>query len=824
MSDDNINTLEQNITSATTPIAKIDALNNLAWALTRTDEQRAIDLSQQAITLAQELDPPYPRGHAIAQHTLARIDSFRGQHGPALLEALEALTTLRQIGDKEAEARVLNTVGSCYRHLGNLSEALTYQFAQLELSEELGDDQSFARAHIGIGISYSDIGEPERTLEYFEKALAIFQKNDRLYWIVLTLNNISYVHVKLGQYTEAIERGLACLIMAREHQFPRMEAGVHTTLTEAYLLHKDLHNALKFAQAGLKLAQKHEYVLVEMECYKLIGQIHLEQNQPSAAIPSLLRAVEMSTATNEKRFQFESHQLVATAYKQIDDFENALIHHEKFHAIHNSVFNDQSDQKVKNLEVLHRTESANKEAKYYATLYANEQDRRQLAEVMQRVGQALTSSLDWQAVLNQVINQLHELVWFDRGALLLWQDDTLRFVAVKGYDMLDDPLTYTVDIDQNNEDNVFVRIYNSKKPLAINDISNYPAWRKVEDITNPETWLGIPLLHHNQVIGMLSLARYTKEAYTDEDITLANTFAAQAAIAIENAQLYSQIKQFNEQLEAKVQERTIALQEAYEQLERLDRTKSDFIAITAHELRTPITVLKGYGQILRLAPAIKGSPYESNLVEGINTGAGRLLDIVNTMLMMVKIDSRSLEIVAEPINIYDLVNTITADLAEDIKDRHQTVTIDTALQQLPPIEGDPAILGNVFSNLIRNAIKYTPDGGQITLHGHTWQTPPQPDYPAPAIQITVSDTGIGIKPDAIDLIFTKFYQTGEVAHHSSGQTKFKGGGPGLGLAIARGIIEAHGGLLWAESPGYDEATCPGSDFHVILPHHQSPPT
>ena len=81
----------------------------------------------------------------------------------------------------------------------------------------------------------------------------------------------------------------------------------------------------------------------------------------------------------------------------------------------------------------------------------------------------------------------------------------------------------------------------------------------------------------------------------------------------------------------------------------------------------------------------------------------------------------------------------------------------------------------------------------------------------------VSDTGIGIDPRFKELIFSKFYQTGELALHSSGRTKFKGGGPGLGLAIARGIVEAHRGNIWAESPGYDEANYPGSQFHVVLP-------
>jgi signal transduction histidine kinase len=112
-----------------------------------------------------------------------------------------------------------------------------------------------------------------------------------------------------------------------------------------------------------------------------------------------------------------------------------------------------------------------------------------------------------------------------------------------------------------------------------------------------------------------------------------------------------------------------------------------------------------------------------------------------------------------------------------------------------------------------NAIKYTPDGGHICINARI--TNDEPEYAE--VEVVVTDTGIGIAPQHHELIFEKFYQTGEVMLHSSGKTKFKGGGPGLGLAIARGIVEAHEGRIWVESPGYDETTFPGSKFYVRLP-------
>jgi signal transduction histidine kinase len=127
---------------------------------------------------------------------------------------------------------------------------------------------------------------------------------------------------------------------------------------------------------------------------------------------------------------------------------------------------------------------------------------------------------------------------------------------------------------------------------------------------------------------------------------------------------------------------------------------------------------------------------------------------------------------------------------------------------------DPARMMQAIRNVINNAIKYTPDGGTITIDGRTKQG---------FIEVTIADTGIGISNDNQTVIFEKFGQLGRVDLHSSGKTKFKGGGPGLGLPIARGILEAHGGSIWVESPGYDEKSCPGSTFHILIPARAESP-
>lgn len=276
-----------------------------------------------------------------------------------------------------------------------------------------------------------------------------------------------------------------------------------------------------------------------------------------------------------------------------------------------------------------------------------------------------------------------------------------------------------------------------------------------------------------------------------------------------------EILRFNQELEDKVNERTEELQRAYRQLELLDRNKSDFIQVISHELRTPLSVFTGYSQLLLNMPQIQSDEMLSRMVSNLHTSSLRLKDIVNAMLEVVKVDSQTLELHYVQVSIADLLDLVYRGFRDALTERNLSLEM-VGVADLPLIEADAQALHKVFKNLVNNAIKYTPDGGQITIRGQLQKD----EEIAPAqsfVHIMVCDTGIGIDSEVQELIFTKFYHTGDASYHSSGETKFKGGGPGLGLALAKGFVEAHGGRIWAESAGYDEHTCPGSQFHVLLP-------
>lgn len=254
------------------------------------------------------------------------------------------------------------------------------------------------------------------------------------------------------------------------------------------------------------------------------------------------------------------------------------------------------------------------------------------------------------------------------------------------------------------------------------------------------------------------------------------------------------------------------LESAQARLKKFDKSKSNFIAVAAHELKTPLTLIEGYAAMIGDL-ASRDNEQIHMLIQGTHTGIWRMREIVDDMIDVSMIDNRLLTLNFQPVWLNRVFNMLQADFSDILQQRKHTLEIRPFAGSDELIFADPERLYQAVKNLVSNAIKYTPDGGTITIDGRTL-----PGF----VEVTVADTGIGIAPENQEAIFEKFGQLGDVSLHSSGKTKFKGGGPGLGLAITKGIIEAHNGSIWVESEGYDEVKCPGSIFHVLLPLRTQP--
>lgn len=267
-----------------------------------------------------------------------------------------------------------------------------------------------------------------------------------------------------------------------------------------------------------------------------------------------------------------------------------------------------------------------------------------------------------------------------------------------------------------------------------------------------------------------------------------------------------------EELERKFGE----LQTTYDRLKHLEAAKSNFISVASHELRTPLTVIHSYTQMLQMLPAISSDETATELLTGIAKGVDRLQEIMQDMVSVIRVELTDQSINMAPVSVRSIIKGVEKELVPTFEERDLVLETNVA-NDLPMVSGDSKQLHSAITRIVGNAVKYTPDGGKITISAEQLDKVEQSNQSF--VQIVVTDTGVGIDSEKQKMIFESFSTAEDVALHSTSKTKFMGGGAGLGLTIAKGVIEAHNGRIWVESDGYDKETLPGSKFFVLLPSY-----
>ena len=426
----------------------------------------------------------------------------------------------------------------------------------------------------------------------------------------------------------------------------------------------------------------------------------------------------------------------------------------------------------------------------------------------------ISNILDMQKLANMAVGLIIERMNITRGFLFLV--DREKNPEAKAYQIraVRSPGERQIKIITLMEDHPIARhLVTDQRPLLQYDLDLLPTFKSVSQAEREwfkylDAEVYLPIFSKREWIGLLALGpKISGNRYTPDDLVTLLAMANQTAVALENARLVENLVQLNTELRQAYR----SLDKANRDLERLDRTKSDFISIASHELRTPLTTMIGYTEILLEDQTFSEGSRE--MLKGISKGTKRLHDIVDSMFDLAQIDMRTMQVQAIPIDIALLVKDAGMKLEKTFKERKQSLNVD--IPPLPKIKADPSLLEKLFQHLLSNAIKFTPNNGKVTVTAKALQH--TVEMPEGALQITVSDTGVGVDPGSREIIFSKFYQPGELSKHSTSKTRFKGSGAGLGLALSKGIVEAHGGRIWVESAGYDEKNFPGSQFHVLLP-------
>jgi signal transduction histidine kinase len=321
----------------------------------------------------------------------------------------------------------------------------------------------------------------------------------------------------------------------------------------------------------------------------------------------------------------------------------------------------------------------------------------------------------------------------------------------------------------------------------------------------------MPILDGDNLTGVIAVGpRKSRDPYRARELELLQAIADQTAIALANARLVTDLKLSNDEIRGL--NKTLA--ETNDQLKEMDRVKTDFITIASHELRTPLTQVLGYADLLQMMSAADTVPGAEiiPITDHVLKAGKRLNDIVSQMLDVSQMDASSIQLTLQETSLASVLRTAVEPFEEAFVERRLYYRAPD-IHLLPPIQADGERMIKAIRNVMSNAIKFTPDGGSIDIRGKLVKTPNKPD----TVEIIVTDSGIGIDKKHIDLIFEKFFRVGSTALHSTSNTKFMGAGPGLGLSITKGIIEAHKGSIWAESKGNDTKKLPGTEIHIILP-------
>ena len=422
-------------------------------------------------------------------------------------------------------------------------------------------------------------------------------------------------------------------------------------------------------------------------------------------------------------------------------------------------------------------------------------------QTLNRTGTAIISTLDIDKLLNVVLHLLMDNLGYRRMLLMLYDPHRRAAYGARlaGVSRELEEAARLLEMPIEDDGSLHADLLLRGRGVLIEDIDSvadrmYPPILAMARQEGVRGFIAAPLKTSQRIMGFIAADRGGSPC-RQEDLDLLLTIATQVAVAIDNGQAYQDLEELTRTLEHRVQDRTRELQVANEKLQELDRLKSAFVSIVSHELRTPMTSIKGY--VENMLDGLTGGLTERQAyyLGRVKFNVERLTRMINDLLDLSRIEAGRVELARVPLPISELIPEIVESLQPvaqaksiSIQHRHQGAPVE--------ISGDRDKLHQILTNLIQNAVKFTPSGGQISI-----ETKP---VAGGLVQFCVADTGCGISPDEQGRIFERFYR-GETIQVDQR-------GAGLGLPITKSLVELHGGSIWVES-----VLGQGSRFYFTIP-------
>jgi signal transduction histidine kinase len=425
---------------------------------------------------------------------------------------------------------------------------------------------------------------------------------------------------------------------------------------------------------------------------------------------------------------------------------------------------------------------------------AYDMERKNL-EALVQIGQVINTSLNPTTVLNEVVDTIIQLTGAERAFLMLSDSEgEMEIVVARNWER-----ESIEESEYELSQTIIHRVMEDVEPVVTTNAQNDPRFGDQASIItySLRSILCVPLIVKGSLIGVIYADNRAREGlFTEKEGRLLAAFANQAAIAIENAKLYETIRKHADELEYRVNERTLELEEANRHLRALSRLKDEFVSNVSHELRTPISSLKLYGSLIE-EPNEKFPQYVAAVQREIN----RLEHIIESLLRLSSLDQDQVAVYLAPIDLNQMVESLASDREILAHDRDLTLSCVTDPDILPAI-ADRELLTEAVSILLTNALNYTPEGGQIKIN-----TSVRKREKGVWLGIHVADSGEGFREDEKEQLFQRFFR-GHVGRNSGIA------GTGLGLAIVKEIVERNHGEVEARNGGVDGK---GATFSIWLP-------
>jgi signal transduction histidine kinase/CheY-like chemotaxis protein len=424
--------------------------------------------------------------------------------------------------------------------------------------------------------------------------------------------------------------------------------------------------------------------------------------------------------------------------------------------------------------------------------------QRKMAETrtLYELAQEISAQVDLEPTLKLIVDRARNLLGGEVGALALRQDntDTFQIQAVSGWV----PEAYA-SLHIKAGEGLIGHVAQSGQPVIVQDYAEEyrsSPFREIADQAGLRSLVAAPLKARNVVTGVLVLSSTARAEFGEEDRQLLSALADHASIAIENARLFAQVRRHAEELEQRVETRTRELQDANQRLQDASRHKSEFLANMSHELRTPLNAIIGFTRLVmrRTKDILPEKQYEN--LDKILISSDHLLQLINGILDLSKIEAGRMEVRPGVVNLLELIDSCLRTVEALVKTDRLRLQKDVP-DRLLALFTDGEKLKQILINLLSNAVKFT-EAGTITV---------SVQQSSNMVSIAVSDTGIGIPPDALEMIFEEFRQA-----DSSSTRRY--GGTGLGLSISRHFARLLGGDVTVQSQ-----VGVGSTFTVTVPSH-----